>query len=53
MRIKAVIFDLDGTLVDSIEGIAYSLNKVLGERGFPVHSVEKCKALWVTVSLNL
>lgn len=44
MRIKAVIFDLDGTLVDSIEGIAYSLNKVLGERGFPVHSVEKCKS---------
>ena len=43
MSIKAVIFDLDGTLVDSIHGIAYSLNMVLAERGFPVHSVEKCK----------
>lgn len=43
MEVKAVIFDLDGTLIDSIQGIAYSLNKVLAENGFPVHSVEKCK----------
>jgi len=43
LRIKAVIFDLDGTLVDSIQGIAYSLNRMLAENGFPVHSVEECK----------
>jgi len=44
LSIKAVIFDLDGTLVNSIHGIAYSLNMMLAENGFPVHSVEKCKS---------
>ncbi len=45
MSIKAVIFDLDGTLVDSIQGIAYSLNMMLTENGFPVHSIEECKRM--------
>lgn len=45
MKVKAVIFDLDGTLIDSIEGIAYALNRVLEENGFPVHSIETCKQL--------
>ncbi len=33
MNIKAVIFDLDGTLVDSYPGIAASLNETLREFG--------------------
>lgn len=45
MKIKAVIFDLDGTLIDTIEGIAYSLNRMLADNGFPVHTVEHCKRL--------
>lgn len=32
-----LIFDLDGTLVDSLPGIAASLNHSLGAAGFPVH----------------
>lgn len=43
MKIKAVIFDLDGTLVDSIHGIARALNTMLAEKGLPVHSIEECK----------
>lgn len=35
--IKGVIFDLDGTLVNSIEDIADSMNFVLEENGFPTH----------------
>ena len=34
LRKKAVIFDLDGTLSDSIESIKYSADKALGEFGF-------------------
>lgn len=34
---KGLIFDLDGTLVDSLQGIAASLNHALGEMGLPVH----------------
>lgn len=36
--IHAVIFDLDGTLVHSLPGIAGSLNRVLEKSGMPTHS---------------
>lgn len=38
---KAVIFDLDGTLVNSLEDLANSVNKGLSAVGLPVHSVEE------------
>lgn len=37
MPFKAAIFDLDGTLLDTLEDIASSANRVLAELGFPVH----------------
>lgn len=39
VRKKGVIFDLDGTLTDTLESIAYSVNLTLNEFGFP--SIEK------------
>ena len=41
--IKAVFFDLDGTLVNSLEDLATSTNYALKEFGFPIHKVEKYK----------
>ncbi len=38
MRYKLVIFDLDGTLVDSLEDIGDAMNRVLSERSYPTHS---------------
>ena len=35
---NGLIFDLDGTLVDSLRGIAISLNLALSEHGRPTHS---------------
>ncbi|QTN33099.1 HAD-IA family hydrolase [Akkermansiaceae bacterium] len=35
---KAIIFDLDGTLVESLPGIAASLNRSLSLHGLPGHS---------------
>lgn len=43
MAIKLIIFDLDGTLVDSIEGLATAMNKVLEARGYPQHRVDDYK----------
>jgi phosphoglycolate phosphatase len=40
MRFKCVIFDLDGTLADTIGDIAASMNRALGKRGFPELPVE-------------
>lgn len=39
--VKGVIFDLDGTLIDTIEGLANSVNHAMDFYGFPNHSVEK------------
>ncbi len=40
MPLKAVLFDLDGTLVDSLADIAGSMNRTLVRRGHPPHRVE-------------
>jgi phosphoglycolate phosphatase len=39
MAPRAVIFDLDGTLADSLEDIASAMNRTLEAHGFPVHPV--------------
>lgn len=40
MKFKGVIFDLDGTLVNSLEDIADAMNKVLKDLDYPTHSYE-------------
>lgn len=45
MKCEAIIFDLDGTLIDSIVDIAKCGNEALASMGFPGHSVETYKAL--------
>ena len=37
MKYSAVVFDLDGTLLDTIGDIADSMNHALGLHGFPIH----------------
>jgi len=39
-KVKAALFDLDGTLLDSLEDLADSANSVLTEYGVPTHPVE-------------
>ena len=39
-KIKAIIFDLDGTLLDTVQDIADSMNLALAELGLPEHPVE-------------
>lgn len=43
MRYKAVIFDLDGTLLDTLEDIADATNSVLSRFGFPQHDLQTYK----------
>lgn len=38
---RLVIFDLDGTLVDSLKDLADSCNEALSRFGYPTHDVEK------------
>lgn len=41
---KLVIFDLDGTLLNTIDDLAQSVNSVLQKYDYPTHSVEKYKS---------
>jgi len=43
MTQKAVIFDLDGTLIDSLEDLANSVNQTLSEFGFNTHEINAYK----------
>jgi phosphoglycolate phosphatase len=43
MKFKAVLFDLDGTLLDTIDDLADSMNSVLEKHGFPKHGIDKYK----------
>lgn len=41
---KACIFDLDGTLTDTLESLTYSVNATLKELGLPCITREQCRA---------
>lgn len=40
MRFNSIIFDLDGTLIDSLADIADSMNRVLKKHGLPEHDMQ-------------
>lgn len=42
-KYKAVIFDLDGTLLNTIDDLASGVNHVLEKNGMPRHTVEEVK----------
>jgi phosphoglycolate phosphatase len=43
MNKKTIIFDLDGTLIDSLQDISICANKVLEELHYPTHKMEDFK----------
>ncbi|MBN2814481.1 MAG: HAD family hydrolase [Bacteroidales bacterium] len=45
MNFKGIIFDLDGTLADTLTDIAGSMNRVLARYGYPLHENESYKML--------
>ncbi|MGN7809108.1 HAD family hydrolase [Flavobacterium sp. 22076] len=40
MKFKGIIFDLDGTLVDSLHDISDAMNKVLTALSYPIHNYD-------------
>ena len=43
MRYKTLIFDLDGTLLDTLQDLASATNYTLGKHGFPLRSVDEVR----------
>jgi len=48
MEYKAVLFDLDGTLIDTVDDIGDAVNRVLSNRSFPTHPIStyRIKGKW-------
>jgi phosphoglycolate phosphatase len=46
MPFRAIIFDLDGTLLDTLDDIANAANRALATRGFPAHPNVQYRA-WI------
>ena len=44
MKISTIVFDLDGTLMDTLQDLAESTNYALREYGFPQHSMEAVRS---------
>ncbi|MBR3838966.1 MAG: HAD family hydrolase [Clostridia bacterium] len=43
-KINAIIFDLDGTLADTLEDLADSVNAAMAKNNYPTHSIDYVKA---------
>lgn len=43
-KIKALIFDLDGTLVDTLSDLSCSVNKILESHDLPLHTVKEYRS---------
>lgn len=42
-KFQGVVFDLDGTLIDSLKEIATATNRILDESGYPTHPIDAYK----------
>jgi len=41
MKYKAILFDLDGTLLNTLNDIGNAVNRVLSRRNFPIHTMDE------------
>jgi phosphoglycolate phosphatase len=53
MKFKAVLFDLDGTLIDTIDDIGNAVNRVLLNKGFTKHAISSYRQFIGDGSKNL
>ena len=44
MRYQAILFDLDGTLLDTLEDLATAANRVLAAKSWPLHPMDAFRA---------
>lgn len=45
MSIQAVLFDLDGTVLDTLDDLTNAVNHALTSEGFPTHTAESVRAM--------
>ena len=50
--INTIIFDLDGTLIDSLVDLANTVNVILTEKGYPTHTLDEYR-YFVKITLTV
>lgn len=45
MHFRAVLFDLDGTLLNTLEDLGNAANRVLKKNGFPIHDMDAYRSM--------
>ena len=45
MKYNTFIFDLDGTLLDTLQDLANSVNYALSQHGMPTHSIDDVRRI--------
>lgn len=45
MQYKAIVFDLDGTLLNTLDDLGNAVNRVLKKNGFPIHTMDTYRYL--------
>ena len=50
-QLKAVIFDMDGTLLNTLDDLMDSMNHVLAQNGYPTRNLEEIRSYMNTLSL--
>jgi len=45
MKYKAIIFDLDGTLLDTLDDLGNATNRILSRYNYPVHEINQYRSL--------
>ena len=53
MRYKLAMFDMDGTILDTLQDLADATNAVMAMHGFPTHSVEAVRSFVGNGALKL
>ena len=53
MKYNAIIFDLDGTLLNSLEDIRDSVNEILDRYHYPQRSLEQIRSFVGNGAINL
>ena len=53
MRYQLAIFDMDGTILNTLQDLTNSLNAALQLSGYPQHTLEEVNSFWISMMIRM